>query len=142
MLGGCASPVFFFEKSASLTPYIIGSSINAMMAQYGVASDFDEWAQIIKDDSWSHKHFSKYIRKFERYSPHPQHPSVDSGDRGNCGPVEVGYRAHLGRTNRAFVDTCPNVGIPISSDFNTEAGKKGANQVCVGFIYFSLRIKD
>ncbi|KAG0706706.1 hypothetical protein DFH29DRAFT_995574 [Suillus ampliporus] len=63
------------------------SAMNAMMAQYGAPSDFDEWAEIAGDESW-------YIRKFEKYTPDPRFPHVDPLLRGANGPVEIGYTAH------------------------------------------------
>jgi choline dehydrogenase len=117
-----------------MSPFRQGSSLNGMMAHYGAASDFDEWAQIIKDDSWSSKHFYHHIRKFEHYIPNADYPSVNPADHGDCGPVEVGFPAYVTSTNRAFIETCPNVGIPMSGDLNTNTGKRGAARVCQTYL--------
>ncbi|OJA08249.1 hypothetical protein AZE42_02073 [Rhizopogon vesiculosus] len=98
------------------------SAMNAMIAQYGAPSDFDEWAGITGDESWS------YIRKFEKYTPDPRFPDVDPLLRGSDGPVEVGYNAHIWPGCKAFVEASVNVGIPFSSDFCTAKGTKGTNK--------------
>ncbi|KAG2076498.1 alcohol oxidase [Suillus decipiens] len=105
-----------------------GSSINAMIAQYGAPSDFDEWAEIAGDQSWSWNNFSKYIRKFEKYTPDPRFPRVDPLLRGADGPVEIGYSAHIWSGCKAFIEASINVGIPFSPDFCTTKGTKGTNK--------------
>ncbi|KAG0702933.1 hypothetical protein DFH29DRAFT_467568 [Suillus ampliporus] len=105
------------------------SAMNAMMAQYGAPSDFDEWAEIAEDDSWSWTKFSKYFRKFEKYNPDPRFPHVDPLLRGTNGPVEIGYSAHIWPGCKAFVQASMNVGIPFSPDFCTAKGTKGTNKV-------------
>ncbi|KAG1723029.1 uncharacterized protein EDB91DRAFT_1173780 [Suillus paluster] len=105
-----------------------GSAMNAMMAQYGAPSDFDEWAEICGDESWSWNNFSKYIRKFEKYTPDSRFPHVDPLLRGADGPVEIGYSAHFWPGSEAFVKASMNAGIPFSPDFCTTKGTKGTNK--------------
>ncbi|KAG2067902.1 alcohol oxidase [Suillus decipiens] len=105
------------------------SAMNAMMAQYGAPSDFDEWAEITGDESWSWAHFSKYFRKFEKYNPDPRFPHVDPLLRGANGPVEIGYSAHIWPGCAGFVQASMNVGIPFSPDFCTTKGTQGTNKV-------------
>ncbi|KAG2122357.1 hypothetical protein DEU56DRAFT_832517 [Suillus clintonianus] len=105
------------------------SAMNAMMAQYGAPSDFDEWAEIAGDKSWSWANFSKYIRKFEKYNPDPRFPHVDPLLRGANGPVEIGYSAHIWPGCAGFVQASMNAGIPFSPDFCTTKGTKGTNKV-------------
>lgn len=105
------------------------SSINASMAQYGSPEDFDEWAEIIKDDSWAWTNFSKYFRKFENYTANPAYPEVDLAHRGNSGPVTVGYFSYLHPVANVFVKACEAVGIPFVADFNGEKGPLGVNRI-------------
>jgi choline dehydrogenase len=105
------------------------SAMNAMIAQYGAPSDFDEWAEISGDQSWSWNNFSKYIRKFEKYTPDPRFPHVDPLLRGADGPVKVGYNAHLWPGCKAFIEASINAGIPFSPDFCTTKGTKGTNKI-------------
>ncbi|KAF9243453.1 hypothetical protein BU15DRAFT_86415 [Melanogaster broomeanus] len=106
-----------------------GSSINALMAQYGAPSDYDEFAEIIGDDSWSWNSFEKYFRKFESYTPDPRFPHVDASQRGSSGPVTVGYNAYIWKGSPMFVESCVNAGVPFSPDFTTSKGTLGANKV-------------
>ncbi|KAG1851476.1 hypothetical protein DFJ58DRAFT_886414 [Suillus subalutaceus] len=105
------------------------SAMNAMMAQYGAPSDFDEWAEIAGDKSWSWTNFSKYFRKFEKYNPDPRFPHVDPLLRGANGPVEIGYNAHIWPGCAGFVRASMNVGIPFSPDFCTTKGTQGTNKI-------------
>ncbi|EGO24432.1 hypothetical protein SERLADRAFT_449204 [Serpula lacrymans var. lacrymans S7.9] len=105
------------------------SSINAQMAQYGSPSDFNEWSQITGDDSWSWENFSRYFRKFEKYTPDPRFPHVDPSLRGTDGPVQVGYFAHIWKGSELFIQSSIQAGIPFSPDFTTTAGTKGTNKV-------------
>ncbi|KIK99600.1 GMC oxidoreductase [Paxillus rubicundulus Ve08.2h10] len=105
------------------------SSINALMAQYGAPSDYDEFADITGDDSWSWKNFEKYFRKFESYTPDPRFPHVDTSQRGSSGPVTVGYNAYIWKGSPLFVEACVNAGVQFSPDFTTSKGTLGANKV-------------
>lgn len=105
------------------------SAMNAMMAQYGAPSDFDEWAEIAGDKSWSWTDFSKYFRKFEKYNPDPRFPHVDPLLRGANGPVEIGYCSHIWPGSAGFVQASMNVGIPFSPDFCTTKGTRGTNKI-------------
>ncbi|KAF9223717.1 alcohol oxidase [Gyrodon lividus] len=105
------------------------SSINALIAQYGAPSDYDEFAEIIGDDSWSWKNFEKYFRKFESYTPDPRFPHVDISQRGSSGPVTVGYNAYIWKGSPMFVEACVNAGVPFSPDFTTSKGTLGVNKL-------------
>ncbi|KAF8150868.1 hypothetical protein B0H34DRAFT_665906 [Crassisporium funariophilum] len=105
------------------------SSINAQMAQYGAPGDFDQWGDIIKDDSWSWKNFSRYFTKFETFVADPEYPDVNSAVRGKTGPVRVGYHSTVSQSSKDFIKTCMKFGIPYSADFNTTNGTRGVNRV-------------
>jgi choline dehydrogenase len=137
MLGGCTNAICLEKSCYDLTSFYKkkGSSVNAMIAHYGDPADFDEWAQVIGDESWSYQHFSKYFRKFEHYTPRSEDLSKSSTNRGYSGPVQVGYNAHFSPINQAFLDTCSNTGISIKSDLNTSAGTKGASRVSQAYSF-------
>ncbi|KAG1804935.1 uncharacterized protein HD556DRAFT_492199 [Suillus plorans] len=116
------------------------SAMNAMIAQYGAPSDFDEWALISGDQSWSWNNFSKYIRKFEKYTPDPRFPHVDPLLRGANGPVEIKYSPHIWPGAQAFVEASINVGIPFSPDFCTTKGTKGTNKAMMYIDSKSTRV--
>lgn len=94
-----------------------GSSINAQMAQYGAAGDFDEWATLMNDPSWSWKRIAPYFRKFEAFQAHPSYPNVDASVRGRTGPVHVGYFNTITEPSKAFVEACVSAGIKRTKDF-------------------------
>ncbi|KAJ3505338.1 hypothetical protein NLJ89_g7474 [Agrocybe chaxingu] len=105
------------------------SSINAQMAQYGAPGDFDEWAAISGDDSWSWKIFAQYFRKFENYQPHPGYPLVDKSVKGTQGPVHVGYYNSVSGWCNYFIESCVAAGIPFTHDFNGPQGTNGAGRI-------------
>ncbi|KAF9065075.1 hypothetical protein BDP27DRAFT_1298469 [Rhodocollybia butyracea] len=105
------------------------SSMNAMMAQYGAPEDFDEWGAFMKDDSWSWKNLHRYFKKFERYAPDPRYPQVDASFRGKEGPVRVGYFNTITTSAKAFIDSCVEIGIPFTPDFNGPKGTMGVSRV-------------
>lgn len=148
----------------SLILYYPGSSINAQMfklflllitylfmflrAQYGSTEDFDEWAKVIGDDSWSWKNISRcvdhkrtswidigidtkprYFNKFERYQPHPEYPLVDATARGSAGPVRIGYFNTITDTSKAFIQSCISIGIPFVHDFHGTLSTMGVSRV-------------
>ncbi|KAG5339819.1 hypothetical protein C0989_003501 [Termitomyces sp. Mn162] len=98
-------------------------------AQYGAPEDFDEWAKLMNDDSWSWKNFSQYFTKFERYQPHPDYPLVNTAVRGSSGPIRIGYFNTVSETSKAFIKACTSVGIPFSPDFNVSSGTLGVSRI-------------
>jgi hypothetical protein len=74
-------------------------------------------------------HEPRSFRKFERYQPDPEQPSINTDLKGSSGPVEVGYASYYPPGAKAFVKACTNVNIPHSDDFNTQKGSKGVNRV-------------
>ncbi|KAF8656251.1 hypothetical protein AX16_002687 [Volvariella volvacea WC 439] len=105
------------------------SSVNAQMAQYGAPSDFDEWAKITGDDSWSWSNFKRYFNKFENYQADSRYPRVDTSVKGNDGPVTIGYYSAISPKSKDFVEACTRLGVPFSPDFNTTKGTMGVNRV-------------
>ncbi|KAI5983393.1 hypothetical protein EDD15DRAFT_2488767 [Pisolithus albus] len=100
------------------------SSMNAMIAHYGAPSDFDEFAEIVGDNSWRWENFKQH-----NYFPNPRFPDVDVSQRGSSGPVSIGYSAYTWEGTEMFIDACVNAGIPFNSNFNTSDGTLGVNKV-------------
>ncbi|KAJ7928754.1 hypothetical protein B0H13DRAFT_2311060 [Mycena leptocephala] len=105
------------------------SSINAQMAQYGAPGDFDQWAGLMGDESWSWKNLHRYFTRFEKYIPDAAYPAVDASVRGSAGPVRVGYFNRVSEHSKAFVKACGQVGIPLVADFNGPNGPIGASRI-------------
>lgn len=115
-------------------------------AQYGDPEDFDEWANIIGDQSWSWKEFSRYVflvpvsfqgrstdslvryfHKFEKYIPDSRYPDVHG--KGTSGPMQVGYFTYISDASDTFIKACVNAGIPLSPDFTSNRGTLGVNRI-------------
>ncbi|KAI6123544.1 hypothetical protein EDD16DRAFT_1701633 [Pisolithus croceorrhizus] len=113
------------------------SSMNAMMAHYGAPSDFDEFAEIVGDNSWCWENFKQYFLKFENYFPSLQFPDVDVSQRGSSGPMSIGYSAYTWKGSEMFINACINTGMSFNPDFNTSNGTLGVNKVSA---FYSLRV--
>ncbi|KAJ7261714.1 hypothetical protein B0H12DRAFT_1013392 [Mycena haematopus] len=105
------------------------SSINAQMAQYGAPGDFDQWAALTNDESWSWKNLGRYFNKFEKYTEDAAYSAVDTSVRGSTGPVSVGYFNAVSEHSKAFLKACGQLGIPPVVDFNGPNGPIGASRV-------------
>ncbi|KAJ3914770.1 hypothetical protein F5877DRAFT_82462 [Lentinula edodes] len=111
------------------------SSINAQIAHYGSPEDYDEWANITKDKTWSWNEFGRYFRKFERVLADPSYPQVDTSLRGSDGPVRVGYFNYSTRFGQDFVKSCQALDVPFCPDFDNGKGTLGVNRVNNFFIF-------
>ncbi|PBK75735.1 alcohol oxidase [Armillaria solidipes] len=105
------------------------SAINAEMAQYGVPGDYDKWAIITGDDSWTWNNFKHYFTKFETYTKSADYPNVKMSNKGTKGPVRVGYFPAVTKHGKAFIDACKSLGIPFSADFNSGESPTGVNRL-------------
>ncbi|KAF8133092.1 hypothetical protein K438DRAFT_1923000 [Mycena galopus ATCC 62051] len=105
------------------------SSMNAQMAQYGAPGDFDEWAALTGDESWSWKNLRRYFTKFEKYTHNEAYPGVNTSERGSSGPIRVGYFNTVSEHSKAFLKACAQVGIPLVADFNGLNGTMGASRI-------------
>jgi len=77
----------------------------------------------------SAKTTSRYFAKFENYTADERYPHVDMTVKGS-GPVTVGYNTFFADSSKDWVETCKNLKIPFSADFNTTGGTRGVNRVC------------
>ncbi|KIY69094.1 GMC oxidoreductase [Cylindrobasidium torrendii FP15055 ss-10] len=106
------------------------SAVNAEIAHYGAPGDFNEWADICGDEGWNWANFGQYFKKFENYAiDKTYNPNVDMSQRGEKGPVRVGFFSKAHKPSLAFVDACQQVGIPFSADLNSPEGQVGVNRV-------------
>ncbi|KAJ3931814.1 MAG: hypothetical protein NXY57DRAFT_178576 [Lentinula lateritia] len=105
------------------------SSINAQIAHYGSPEDYDEWANITKDKTWSWNEFGRYFRKFERVLADTSYPQVDTSLRGLDGPVRVGYFNYSSRFGQDFVKSCQALDVPFCPDFDNGKGTLGVNRL-------------
>ncbi|KAJ3980919.1 hypothetical protein F5890DRAFT_1477349 [Lentinula detonsa] len=112
------------------------SSINAQIAHYGSPEDYDEWATITNDKTWSWNEFGRqvilpgrYFRKFERVVADPAYPQVDNSLRGSDGPTRVGYFNYSTRFGQDFIKSSQALGVPFCADFDNGNGTLGVNRL-------------
>jgi choline dehydrogenase len=96
------------------------SSINAMIYMRGAAADYDEWAELTGDKSWSYEHVLPLFRRME--------DNARGADRfhGVGGPLRVEDLRSPHPWTRAVVQSAVAAGYPRNDDFN------GATQEGVG----------
>lgn len=88
------------------------SSINAMIYIRGAAADYDEWAKLTGDDSWSYDHVLPLFRRME--------DNARGADRfhGVGGPLRVENLRSPHPWTRAVVQSAVAAGYPRNDDFN------------------------
>jgi choline dehydrogenase-like flavoprotein len=89
------------------------SSINGMIYMRGQARDYDEWAGLTGDDSWS---WERVLPLFKRSEDHWRGGDAHHGSGGEVRVEEQRLRWDI--LNR-FADAAEQAGIPRSTDFNT-----------------------
>jgi choline dehydrogenase len=89
------------------------SSINAMIYMRGQARDYDHWASLTGDDSWSWK---QVLPMFKRSEDHWRGGDAYHGSGGELRVEE--QRLHWDILDR-FADAAEQASIPRSADFNT-----------------------
>ncbi|WP_336031295.1 GMC family oxidoreductase [Geodermatophilus sp. FMUSA9-8] len=97
------------------------SSINAMIYIRGAAADYDEWAQLTGDPSWSHDAVLPLFRRME--------DNALGADRfhGAGGPLRVEDLRSPHPWTRAVVESAVAAGHPRNDDFNG-AAQEGVGQ--------------
>ncbi|MGY1815039.1 GMC family oxidoreductase [Blastococcus sp. SYSU D00820] len=103
------------------------SSINAMIYVRGAAADYDEWAQLTGDPSWSYESVLPLFRRME--------DNARGADRwhGTGGPLRVEDPRSPHPWSRAAVQSAVAAGYPRNDDFN------GADQEGVGLYQLTQR---
>jgi choline dehydrogenase-like flavoprotein len=89
------------------------SSINAMIYMRGQARDYDEWAGLTGDRSWS---WERVLPLFKRSEDHWRGGDAHHGSGGELRVEE--QRLHWDILDR-FADAAVEAGIPRTADFNT-----------------------
>ncbi|QRW12252.1 GMC oxidoreductase [Ceratobasidium sp. AG-Ba] len=94
-----------------------GSSSNAMMFHYGAPTDYDEWSKATDEPEgkeWEFEHFQEWLRKFEKFYPHPDFP-LDESRRG----TDDRLQRELLKCLSVICGFMSSIGIPHNPDFNT-----------------------
>jgi choline dehydrogenase len=97
------------------------SSINAMIYIRGARADYDEWAELTGDQSWSYDHVLPLFRRME--------DNARGADRfhGVGGPLRVEDLRSPHPWTRAVVQSAVAAGYPRNDDFNGET-QEGVGQ--------------
>jgi choline dehydrogenase len=111
------------------------SSINGMIYMRGQSRDYDHWAQLTGDDTWS---WSNVLPAFKKHEDH--YLGVDNRDAGFANYHAIGGEWHVARQRLrwdvldAFAQAAQEAGIPSITDFN-----RGNNE---GVGYFEVNQKS
>jgi choline dehydrogenase len=111
------------------------SSINGMIYMRGQSRDYDHWAQLVGDDTWS---WSGVLPAFVKHENH--YRGADPHDPQFADYHGIGGEWHVDRQRLrweildAFADAAEQAGIPRSDDFN-----RGNNE---GVGYFEVNQKN
>ncbi|MGY2128577.1 GMC family oxidoreductase [Blastococcus sp. SYSU DS0617] len=97
------------------------SSINAMIYIRGARADYDEWASLTGDDSWSYEHVLPLFRRME--------DNARGADEwhGVGGPLRVEDLRSPHAWTKAVVESAVAAGYPRNDDFNG-AAQEGVGQ--------------
>jgi len=99
------------------------SCINEMIWARGHPKDYDEWAQLAQDPSWSYDGLLPFFKRSEEDTT-----GGDRAFRGLDGPVTVSLPQWKHPLSEVFLQACVEQGYSMNSDFNA-----GDNTVGVGF---------
>ncbi|KAJ8680047.1 hypothetical protein QAD02_015834 [Eretmocerus hayati] len=96
------------------------STINTMMATRGNRRDYDRWADITNDGSWSYEGMLKYFKKLEKHDV--TKTSIDTEYHGFDGPVRITDVPYRTRYVHSWAQAGEELGLP-PVDYN---GRKQA----------------
>ena len=102
------------------------SSINGMAFVRGDPSQYDRWRDA-DCPGWGYEDVLPAFKRLE------DHPEGDPEYRGRGGPIRVTYAAHKDALTTAFLDSCVQIGIPTTEDYN------GRKYEGVSYFQFSQR---
>ncbi len=88
-----------------------GSSINGMVYDRGMHSDYDRWAQA-GNAGWSFAEVLPYFRKLETYHPH------DDAWHGQNGPIQITRADQTHPFTQAFIEAGQQAGYACNPDLN------------------------
>ncbi|KAJ8672765.1 hypothetical protein QAD02_004025 [Eretmocerus hayati] len=109
-----------------------GSSVlNVMIATRGNRRDFDEWAEMTGDKSWSYKEMLRYLKKLENFTV--TGIEVDDKLHNQGGPVSITHVPYRSTLAETFIRAGKELGYP-EVDYN------GAEQI--GFSLFHTTTKN
>lgn len=88
-----------------------------MIFATGSKSDYNEWAELTGDDSWSYDKMLQYFKKLEKFDGHSI--EADPKFRGSDGPVRITDAEYKTPLANDFVTAGTEMGLP-PLDYNTD----------------------
>ncbi|KAJ8665226.1 hypothetical protein QAD02_006888 [Eretmocerus hayati] len=124
-----------FENSQCTWPMarVVGgnSAFNLMIATRGNRKDYDEWAQITNDDSWSYENMLYYFKKLETFNSNELPPNKL---RNYDGPMRISIQSPRIPVVNSFLQAAGELGFSVGGDQNAE------NQT--GFHFMQSTVKN
>ncbi|GBQ70727.1 choline dehydrogenase [Ameyamaea chiangmaiensis NBRC 103196] len=96
-----------------------GSSINGQVWARGHRNDFDTWASVTGDASWSYDRVLEIYRRIENWHGRPD------PRRGIGGPVDITLPDNPIPLVQALIESADGRGIPFADDLNTDPMEGG-----------------
>ncbi|XP_072379190.1 glucose dehydrogenase [FAD, quinone]-like [Diabrotica undecimpunctata] len=93
------------------------SLINGAIYSRGDPNNFNDWARIIKDSSWSYKNILKYFKKSENFHFTNPNATIDMKYHGDNGLMQVQHRLPDYFLNEVFLKANEELGLP-KTDYN------------------------
>ena len=96
------------------------------MYHRGPASDYDRWASLVNDPSWSYDALLALFKKsegFESTSRSSDYVTEAVSDKyhGRDGEWKVSYHALFHKVSSYFIRACESIGLQFNPDFNAES---------------------
>lgn len=100
------------------------SAVNYMALARGPSADYDEWADLVQDDSWRWENVLPLMKELEDFRPIPpagfeQYAKPDAIHHGQRGPIKIGFGDVMTPGVENFLKACNNTGIPLCLDNNS-----------------------
>jgi len=92
-------------------------SINGMIAMRGQAEDYDGWANLLQDESWSWVKHRPNFESLMKYTAGPPISPYDGSPLGTEGELEVSRQALTWEILDKWADACAKVGLPMRTHF-------------------------
>ncbi|KAI9697245.1 MAG: hypothetical protein M1836_004809 [Candelina mexicana] len=100
------------------------SAINFSVFTRGPRDDYDEWARLVDDDTWSWENVKRRFKRIEAYESVKdkkirRYIQPEPGAHGRDGPVKVGFPDIFEKGIVDVIDAAEEAGLPINKDLNS-----------------------
>ncbi|RDW84957.1 hypothetical protein BP6252_02547 [Coleophoma cylindrospora] len=101
-----------------------GSRLNYMSWVRGPKADFDDWAKLVGDESWSWDNVLPHFKEMETLEEYVaeelrEYVQYDRANHGYDGPINVGTGKEALPGASDFIKACMQAGIPLNTDHNS-----------------------